>query len=278
MTNRIPGKKVKPIPGSALKTVAERKRLQREYNDRKIKVMEREKTNDRMVILFRDNGDWWKIVGRSVIYYTRIIVPRIRGKDVQVWNDDDFVAQSKEGEIRVPNLEKFFEEVERIGYKVEKPNEDYAYVKLNNKITEEELNRLRKENEHIWGMTEKILQPVVMWPTLKAESIILLRMIWEQTRKMDAPQRALLGDALAKQMIDVVLCINNAAHGFCSPKEALECMKEHMGRVDGYMLIVVNLRLFNVARIYDLTTQMEKVKKIIARELKISEKKDAEDK
>lgn len=243
------------------------------YVHRKEQVMEREKENDRLLILFKSNDNWWKMAGNSVLYYTKLVAPRLK-KSVKVWPDRDYAFPSKEGIVQVRDLKTFLDEIETLGMRV-KPGggEDYMAVELGYKVTEEELNTMVKEEARRWEMAERMLMPAVIWPGIKAELSGLLTLTWELARKMDTPGRVSFGTPLVEKVVDMIKMLNLAAHDRTPATEALVQITSDIDDIEGLMLAATTLRLFRAQKNYDLATRLMKLKKLIGIEVDRIEKK-----
>lgn len=252
----------------ALAMVMERKRSQRESNERKIEIFKLEENNDSSVHIYRSDKNWWRIIERSVVYYSKIIVPRIRPeKNIRIWEDDDYVAPSKYGSIRIPNIAKCLDEAEKLGYQT-LLTENYARIQLKNKVTAEEFNRMVKEDDTLWEMLERSVQPSVVWPDLKAEILKLNDAVHRPVAVMDNKAARVYGEPMDKLTVDMVLALNDAVIGRMSPEEALVRMMDDRWQLNGYMISIISMRLLTVKKVDQIAKQLEKVETAIVHEQK----------
>ncbi|MBR2989359.1 hypothetical protein IKF40_00270 [Candidatus Saccharibacteria bacterium] len=252
----------------ALATVVEKKRLQRESNERKNKISKLEENNDNCVHLYRSDKKWWRIIGHSVVYYAKIIVPRIRPeKNIRIWEDDDYNSPSKYGSIRIPSIEKCLNEAEQLGYQTLQ-TDDYAKICLKNKVTAEEFNRMVKEDDMLWEMLERSIQPSAIWPDLKAEILKLNDVVHRPVAVMDNKVSRVYGEPMDKLTVDMVLALNDAVVGLISPEQALARMMNDRWQLNGYMISVISMRLLTVKKVDQIAKQLEKVEAAIIHEQK----------
>ena len=244
------------------------------YDHRKEQVMEREKENDKLIILFRSNENWWKIAGNSVLYYTKLVAPRLK-KSVKVWPDRDYVAPSKEGIVQVRDLKKFIDEVESLNYTI-KPGtgEDYLAVELGYKVTQEELNTMVEEESRKWKMSDRMLMPAVIWPTIKTLLLEILRTMWEMTRKLDAVAQRAFGNELMYLVNDAIKALSLAAHERMESREALVQITDDVDEIEGLMLGATAIRIFSSEQNYNLATTLMKLKDAITKESNKIEKEE----
>ena len=264
----------------------EKKMLQRKqraekraYILRKEQILEREKDNDSLVMLFRADDGWWKICGRSVLYYTKLVAARLN-KEVKVWPDRDYGSVSKEGIINIRDLNKFIKEVESLGLKMHPSgNDDFVAVELGSKVTKEDLGLMESEEQAKWEMADRMLMPAVIWPKLRKELVELTRLCYEMTRKFDAVGRIIYGSKAMDLVNESMITFNQATHGQMDEIEALLLIRENIGYLDGLMVMINELRLFDANKDYQIATKIMKVERATEIALKkASREKDAKKK
>ncbi len=251
--------------------LAKKKKLaaKTEYLQRKKAVIGREKNNYDKIILFRSLDDWWKIVGRSVVYYRHIVGPRT-GVERKIIEDTDFDYPSPTGVISVKDPDQFFElALERGGFKESKDgNEDFRALELSNKVSDEAYNKMAEIDDKDWEIAENMILPRVVWPELKVKSERLAREIREATRTFPKDIAVTLGNRIFGYVLDLEEGINRAAKGFVEPVEALEAMLEAAGGIGGDMLVVINLRCLRMGRIQRIAELLTRVEQLISLELR----------
>ena len=237
------------------------------YVKRKESVMEREKTNDRLIIIFHSDKTWWKIAGKSVVYYEKLVAPRLKRR-VSIWPDNDYGSISEQGIINVKNIETFVQDLKDFGYKeVEKSGGEYRAIDLGYKVTPEEYNSMAKEDEERWEMSRRLIMPAIVWPGIKAQLMELLTLSREATRHLDATMQRVLGDKIMAEVTDMVVVLNLAAHAQIDPMEGLVRMEESLDTMDGYMMSVIQLRVFKVDKAYNVASAMLRLRKLIEKEI-----------
>ena len=246
----------------------------RAYVLRKEQILEREKDNDSMVMLFRADDGWWKICGRSVLYYKKLIAARLE-KEIKVWSDRDFGNTSKEGIINIRDLDKFVQEVESLGLKMHPGgNDDFVAVELGSKVSKEDLELMESEERAKWEMAERMLMPVVIWPKLRKELVELTRLCYEITRKFDAVGRIIYGSKVMDLINGSMVVFSQAARGQKDEVEALLEIRENLGRLDGLMVLINELRLLDANKDYQIATKIMETERAVETALKKATKEE----
>lgn len=261
----------KASKSTALRDEIERRAAKAAYLARKTKVLDGDEDNFVSVIALRTNGKWWCIVGRSVLYYSQIIVPRIREKrkkEVNIRPDTDYGVTSKEGIIYIPDIDRFIKEVESVGYKAKKTGNDYVGVRLNKVVTAEELNYMRKSAEEKWEQAEKIISPAVVWPAAKVEAMELLVLVRAVVKDMDKVMQQTLGARILTENLDIVRLIEVAARGDIGKVDALLEIKKIINQLDADVLSVMYLRLTTEKRAVMLSGHLLALSRATEKELK----------
>ena len=246
-----------------------------EYAKRKAEIMEREKNNDRLIMFFHSNGRWWKIAGKSVLYYSRILAPRLR-RQVNVIPDDDYYGlPSKEGVVNIGDIDELFAEAKKLKYRVKGARHaEFRAIELGKKVTPEELNEMLQEEDRYWELTEKMVQPAVVWPGIKAHLTELTRTGREMTRKLDASLQRVLGDPMMRVIIEMNLVHARAVRKRMEPMEALVAIGDNLEELEAYLAVAGTLKAFKADKAYDFATMILNTEKLVDKELKKQAEKE----
>ncbi len=251
---------------------AQRKVEKARYALRKEQVMKREEDNDRLIILFRSTGKFWNIVGKSAIYYTKLLYPQIKRpgqKANPLQPDNDFTLPSKTGIVHVPDLEKLFERAEVAGYKVKKEkNEDFAAIELRNKVTPEQYNIFLNEDKEKREIAARMVSTAIIWPGIKTETLKQLILCRTMTKKLDAHILRIIGDPMMENLVKIVCTIELGARGTLEQSEAIITVLECVDNLDGLILSAIALQLFDNEQIYQFSSGMAKLRRLVEAEVK----------
>lgn len=243
------------------------------YVHRKQGVLEAEKDNDRKVMVFRGNGKWWRIVGKSVVYYSKIVGPRL-ARSVVVHPDDDYGETSKYGVINVPDIARFIDEMKGLDLEVVgKGDKDFIYVRLKQKVSEEEFNTLIREEDEKWSIAEKMVMPTVSWPALKTQILATLAETRHTTRKFDASLSRQMGDPMMESVLHMLQVLQLASRGRLEPSEALLSIGDDLLVLDSLIMAVMHIRVLTIDRIFKLSTATMNLKRALDKEISKNEKK-----
>lgn len=242
------------------------KQAREEYIHRKMMVMERERRNNDRVILFRSRDKWWKIAGRSVLYYSKLVSP-LMPKEKKVQADSDYHDVSETGVILIPDIDKFLEEVKAAGFDVEKVgNENYRAVHLHNRISEEDYNLMVKAEAYRWESMERMITPRVMWPEIKRKLTLLGRNTREGVRTLSRENMATIGDRMMQHAMDMMETFQLTATGVMPPLEGIELLEDTLARYEGIMYLVIEMRLFKQGKVQDIADMLARLKKLVGME------------
>ena len=243
------------------------------YVHRKEGVLASEETNDRKIMVFRGNGKWWRIVGKSVVYYHCIIAPRLSRQAI-VHPDDDYGQTSKYGVINIPDIKKFIEEMKALDLKVVgNGGRGFIYVELKQKVSDEEFNIMINEDREKWSIAEKMVLPTVAWPALKTQILSTLAETRTVTKKFDASLSRQLGDPMMESVLNMLKTLNLVSRGRLDPMEALLDIDDERLNLDAYVMGAMHIRVLTVDKIFKLATATMNLKRALDKEISRSEKK-----
>lgn len=241
-----------------------------EYLKRKEYVSTREEENDRTVIIFRADEEWWKIIGKSVLYYKNLVEPRLKlRKKVAIHADDDYQFQSETGVIMVHNIDVWIKRFEDLGHKdIAKKKEDYHVFRLNSKVTPEDYNLMRSQSEAMRSMASKIVSVGAVWPALKADILKLVKTGRTMTRPVDKTAQCTFCDPLMLEINSLMPLLFSASDGHKDPAETLILMSEKISNIKGYFSNCIEVGIFDDKKQYDFSQAYVEVQDQIEKELK----------
>ncbi len=249
-----------------------------DYLKRKEYVTFREEENDRSVIIFRADDEWWKIIGKSVLYYRNLIEPRLKlRKKAIVHVDDDYQFKSETGVIFVHDINVWIKRFEDLGHKdIAKKKEDYHVFKLNNKVAPEDYNKMREESTALRSMASKIVSVGVVWPALKADITKLIKAGRAMTKPVDNSAQRTFCDPLMIEVNELMPLLFAASDGHTDPAETLIAMSKKISNIKGYLYNCIEVGIFDDKKQYEFSQSyaevQEQIEKDLKRELKKKEK------
>lgn len=238
------------------------------YIKRKEKALEREKDNYDIILFFRSRDDWWKIAGHSVLFYNKLIAPRLK-KSPHIFPDSDYGTKSREGIISFSNMAATEKNLIELGLSPSSKNNDsFKAYKLQEKVTPEIFNVLVNEDKEKWEMASKLVMPGRKWPALKMGILELFRATHEGVKILNAPGRKEVGDDLISATVEISKAFSIAIRPMGEPLEQLLRMQELLNEYDGVMMIVTHMRLVAADKIYEMAEATRKLRELINREIK----------
>ncbi|MBQ3271304.1 hypothetical protein IJG91_01995 [Candidatus Saccharibacteria bacterium] len=242
------------------------------YLLRKEQVIKREKTNDRLIIFFRSTGVFWNAVERSAIYYAKLLFPHIKKpgqKSNPIQPDRDYSQPSSTGIVHIPDINRLLERAEKAGYKVKREkNEDFVAIELRNKVTPEQYNILLNEDKEKRSIAARMVSTAIIWPGIKTETLNQLVLCRSMVRNLDHHLQRVIGDPMMENLIKIVRLVELAARGTFERAEAIVGILECVDNLDGYVLSAIALRIFDNEQVYQFSTGMMKLRRLVEAEVK----------
>lgn len=260
---------------------AKEKVEKKEYYLRKQAVMEREENNDDRIIVFKaSQGNWWKMLGHSLIFYRHLVSKRIGGASVNVMPDTDYALRAVGGVVSIPDINGLERRMNKLGLKLDERNNDlYRAYLLEEKVTAELLDIWRNEERMSWEVTEKLIYPANLWVGLREAILALQREI------VPAMSRIYEGSKLnyAKELVgQFPVALSRMTKAFYAamgtPSNATEqllTIMDALNDIRGVMMLMTGMQMMDVDRAGRIGDAIVKVHEQLNKELKAELRKEA---
>lgn len=253
---------------------SERNRLR--YFEVKRLVLTRERKNYTQLIFLKTNKGWAKAFGHSAVIFVQKIAPQIKSS-AKLNADRDYEVQSKEGVVSIPDIKRLTEKLENIKIKLIEEKDGVYTFALGYKISPDEYNLMREQNQTIVERTGKMALPVVLMPNLLEDIKALYAVIFWEVRNMDGVVREMIGKDLVEmvgEMVEdyVVMARNTKSDVKAYLTKAMEDIEE----VNGKYFVLDTLRIVNEKKLFEIAMAITKVRHQILYEMKRQGMKDIE--
>lgn len=165
----------------------------------KKKVFEFEKRNRSRIVVFASTGGWYKIGGRSALFYYYDVAPRL-GETPKLQSDRDFYSRFENGVISIRDLEKLSKKLSILGITMDKDHSSAKMIvyNLSKAYTEEDIARLQDVEQVKHEEYNKIIGLKDAWPKYYTILRQTFKRVYEFVRKSDTTMR----DAVGVKMVD----------------------------------------------------------------------------
>lgn len=165
-------------------------------------AFEMEKVNTDMIILFPSTRGWYKMGGKSAMFYWTYVAKSI-GRRVKLRSDTDRYSTFSEGVISIKKLkllEEKLAEVNAFPVKEGVPKGLIAF-KLERPFTEEEIRQMYHTQEMLTEKINQMVRPKVTMPQLNAALYDLLKKIKSAIGQMNSWQCQAFGLPEMEQLL-----------------------------------------------------------------------------
>lgn len=187
------------------------KRADREMAKKiKAEVFQLEKKNDSHLYVFRSTEGWWKIGGRSALFFKYRVCPKI-GLKYELRNDRDFYYSFREGIISIKSPESLEEKLKSL--KIYKKGVEKGYIVFDlpfGPISDEQVKEMRNLEKDTLREINTIVNPAEVLIKTLPQARLVQKSLFELCRKLDEPTRELIGRDivhLSNNMMDRILCV-----------------------------------------------------------------------
>lgn len=237
-----------------------------EYLRRKELVTGLEKDNFTRIFLFHSDGDWWKIIGKSVLYYKYLFAPRLK-KTVNIREDDDYEYISKTGVIFIRDVKAVTMGAKRLGMALSPDSTDeLVAICLNNRVTDEVFSKISRAEQADWDTVINMLIPKVLWPELSNRIRELQRIIRTITKNFPTDLKIVVGNGLLSAVMELNQILILGLNGMITPMECLEKLDEVNYQIMADLISIVNLQCTRPSKAHEAADICNVIKKLISTE------------
>lgn len=234
---------------------AERRKVEEDvikrYYDTKTVVMKLEEKNNVRVYAFPSlNGkddEWYKIGGKSALYYKYFLGPRMGRKSVKIHKDTDARVRFRHGTSSVHFGDKFIEAAAKVGYKAMRTKMGIIVVDLEKPFSVQEIKAMAETEKEDGEKLQLMLEPAENMPSLYAKIRELAIVITPKIQKMNAVYREVYGNNFLKITADLFQIYFRVANGREDKETGKNLLLKKVDDMTGMIALVDEIELFDQA-------------------------------
>ncbi len=227
-----------------------------------------EKTNKRFLFVFYSGENWYKMGGRSALYYNYIIAPRI-GLKTRLLPDRDFYCKFSDGTVSIRDFLTLKHKLLKFGLKVHKEEEFWTIFDLGRNIVQEELSIIRDAENEKHEHLNRIVLTKKLYPGLAALARQILCDLRNKANNCQTHDRDIIVSHLVRQALDNSIDLTLISNGYNEPKPTLQVILVRNERIKACLLALVDakaLELDAVMKVGEMVVDMNtQIKKEIAK-------------
>ena len=209
------------------RTMTEAERIRREKTIKVKKITkEMEKTNNSKIILFpsyskkSDVLEWYKLGNLSALYYVYRMADRM-GRTARVLKDTDKFAKMKVI-ASVRDINKFIDQAMQLNEfeRFEQTLDGIYILHLRRALADDEIGALKRTEAERKEMMHNVLRPKRADPEVYQAILVIDRQLLPRTAKMQNGYYRTIGDAMAKQILELTQVYFGYAYGHLQPDAA----------------------------------------------------------
>lgn len=177
----------------------------------KEQVMNFETDNRQYLLLYTSTDGYYKMAGRSVLFYTARIVPRL-GRRVTVRPDTDHYYPSGEGIVSIKNLVRLAEQLSQLGIlpDSERSTSELYFYKFPYRLSDAQIATLRDKNEIVRERLNQNLRPIGPIPELHYQLMMAFELSFNILRSTRGnADRELITDGLIRPLQAMLAAYNS---------------------------------------------------------------------
>lgn len=177
----------------------------------KEQVMNFETDNRQYLLLYTSTDGYYKMAGRSVLFYTARIVPRL-GRRVTVRPDTDHYYPSGEGIVSIKNLVRLAEQLSQLGIlpDSEHSTSELYFYKFPYRLSDAQIATLRDKNEIVRERLNQNLRPIGPIPDLHYQLMMAFELSFNILRSTRGnADRELITDGLIRPLQAMLAAYNS---------------------------------------------------------------------
>lgn len=206
-------------------TEEEKARREKTIKVKKI-AKEMEKGNNSKVILFpsyskkSDTLEWYKMGNLSALYYVYRMADRM-GRTAKIYKDTDKFAKMK-SIASIRGVDQFLDQAMQLNEfeKYEQTLDGIYILYMRRSLGDDEIGVLRRTEAERKEMMHNVLRPKQANPLVYQAILTIDRQVLPRTAKMQIGYYRTIGDAMAKQILELTQVYFSYAHGRIDPATA----------------------------------------------------------
>ena len=237
--------------------------LQGYYNAKKDLLHLEEENYSKMYFLKVDGTEYIKLFSHSALIFKYRVSQRV-GYSPKLHPDTDYKVVSKEPIVILKeNFDSLRERMTEAKFE-EIPSDDDRLVIFNlmYKLLPEDIEELRNIDAKRLAQINELLAVKVVLPELKKELRSLTKMSYDTIRRISPPGRAMVGSnflgTVGKMNRDFVMMANGWG---VTLEDYLKNTQQELKEITADMITISDARLVNVDRVFNLSAEINKVRK-----------------
>lgn len=235
------------------------------YEKAKAEVFAFELRNRSKLVAFRSTAGWWKLGGTSALLYYHRVAPRL-GLKPNLKADGDFYSKFEEGVISIKDINRFEENLKKLGIERIKSGTSMRMYDLGITIDAEEIKRLKKNEEAERKKFNKLVLPKVVLPDVYVGLCNINKAIYENVRLMTPPEREYAGmemAVMARKMLEKYILM---ANGKLEKEETLAELLEKIEILIADLKIALETKIWPTGTCLRISATLIDMKKILEKE------------
>lgn len=230
-------------------------------------AFEKEKHNDRYLIAFFSGIGWHKFGGRSALYYTHMIAPRL-GIKAAIKPDNDFYFKFIDGVVSIRNLELLKTSLKKLKIKVAEENELYTIFDLGYKVEKQELKAIREVREERINQVNQIVKTKNLYPSLVSLARKIAHELYVRTNHSTVVGREVIMNKLSALAMKNVVDLQMMSNGYEPIKKTMENVLIANERIKSYLMLIMELAIIDPDHVLKLEMDLADMNNQIRAELK----------
>ncbi len=239
--------------------------IKRIYTENKLLALNFEKTNRHYIVMVRSTRGFYKLFGRSALYYANDVASKLN-LVANLQTDGDYKHKSEYGFISVREPEKIAEVLKTIKItkiKTKDTTGNFILFKLPWEYIDEQVAELIENSHFAMRNFNHIVMVDNILPLLYLQILELTKAIYENVRTMGGPiEREAFGLPCLKEAQLMCNYYINTTNGLINQTECLKKIKHHLTNLKTTAKIIADLKLWTpkvCARIGDIIIKFQEI-------------------
>ena len=237
------------------------------YQAIKSKVFEMEKTNNSKVIVFSSGPGWYKIGGNSALIYAHMLAPKI-GVAPSIKEDRDFYSKFENGTISVRHLDLLTTNLKNIGIEPEQETPEMTIFALDKPLSKQELKAICNIREERVERVNQIVCTKQLYPSVASLMRKITKELYSKYIHCSGNARTYIVEELARGALSSTVDLVQISTGALPAKETLVHIGEKNERTKAYIMILMEMGIFESEEALRLENDLVDVNTQIKAELK----------
>lgn len=242
----------------------ERKKI---YLVDKKRLLEKEKDNYTKLMVLKCPDGWWKMFGHSAIFYKYKIADSLKVA-ARLLPDTDYDVVSEEGYIAIDDVERLKNKLKVLRIYPSNITERGWTFDLGERVTEQDYVLMLHEEDQRLERANRLITVNEHLVELNAKVKAVHKIVHECVRKMDGVSREVFAVDAERRVAELQVMLVRTARGSMKVDVCLKRAYDVAEELYGYIMIMMNLRLLEAKKIYELTEAVVSLEKQIKSEIR----------